>query len=182
MLLGHGVRQGDVVIVLNALDGDGVIGIRFLGFRRWECDAAAADQRLACGAEDIAAEGADVEFRAEDIGGGVFIGHGLDQGDIGESVLLLMQRLSAGSAWVMPFCSRRRRIAAPVTYVSMQFLLLQYAAHAAVCIIPSAARYGNLLCAEWGYGGNFFEIAAGVLLFGGFRGMIYYILYQGAQL
>ena len=103
MLLGHGVVYGDEMLVFHLFDGDGVGVIGFLRFQGGQSNAAAADHRVTGGVDHVAAEGADIEFAPEHIGGNVLVdnllpvhqlddgnaqrlGQGLQQSNIGQAL------------------------------------------------------------------------------------------------
>ena len=65
MHFGHLVMHGDEMLVLDAFDRDRMLVVGIIGFERRERDAATADDGIACGVKDIAAQGAYIEFRAE---------------------------------------------------------------------------------------------------------------------
>lgn len=71
VLLGHGVIDSDVILVLDVLDcgGVGVVG-RFRLERR-QGDATAGNHGRAHGLEHVAADGADVKLAFEHVGGAV---------------------------------------------------------------------------------------------------------------
>ena len=97
MLLGHGVMDGDEVLVLHILHGNGVVIVRILGLQRGQGHAAAAHHRVSGAVEDVAADGADVELAPAQIGGDVAVGdvlavHQLDDADAQR----LGQRLEQG--------------------------------------------------------------------------------------
>lgn len=75
--LGHGVVDGHILFILHRLHGDGVGVVRFFRFQRGQGNAAAADHRFAGGVNHIAADGADVESGAQQIGRTVPIDNGI---------------------------------------------------------------------------------------------------------
>ena len=86
MLLGHGVVDRDKVFVLHPLQGDGVRRLTVLCFQRGQGDTAAADEGVAHAVNDVAADGAYIEFAAQHIAADVLVGdvlavHQLDQGE-----------------------------------------------------------------------------------------------------
>ena len=79
MVFLHGVVQGDEELVLHPLHGQLMMLVGILGFgdvQRRQGDAAAAHHSLSGGVEHIAAEGADVEFAAKQVGGAVPVDDG----------------------------------------------------------------------------------------------------------
>ena len=102
----HGVMERDKKLVLHPLDGQLVVLVGVLGvgdILRGQGDAAAAHHGLPGGVEHVAADGADIEFGAQEIGGTVPVddrlplhqlqnrdaqrsGQGLQQGDIGQAL------------------------------------------------------------------------------------------------
>ena len=62
MHFGHLVMYGDKMLVLDALDRDRMLVVGIIGFKRRECDPATADDGIAGRVENIAAQGADIEF------------------------------------------------------------------------------------------------------------------------
>ena len=77
MLLGHGVMDGDEMLVLHIFNGNGVVLIGLLRFQRRQADAAAADHRTAGAVDDITTEGADTELAPQQIGRDVSVDDGL---------------------------------------------------------------------------------------------------------
>ena len=85
--LGHGVGDGDEVLILHILDADCVAFVRLLRLQGRQSDAAAADDRTANAVDHIAAEGTHMEFGSQHVGGGVLVDdgltvHQLDDGDV----------------------------------------------------------------------------------------------------
>mgnify|MGYP006969019980 CR=1 FL=1 len=98
--------ERDKKLVFHPLDGQLVVLIGVLGvgdILRGQGDAAAAHHGLPGGVEHVAADGADIEFGAQEIGGPVLVDHGLSlhqfqnrdaqrsgqglqQGDIGQAL------------------------------------------------------------------------------------------------
>ena len=62
MRLGHGMVDGDEMLILHIFDGYGVGFIGILRFQRRQGDPAAADHGAAHGVDGIAADGTDVKF------------------------------------------------------------------------------------------------------------------------
>ena len=94
----HGVMDGDKMLILHALHGDAVVIVRRFCFGRGQCDAAAADDSVTHTVDDIATDGADIEFAPEHIGGNVLVGdmlaaHQFDEGNAQG----LSQRLQQGN-------------------------------------------------------------------------------------
>ena len=86
MLLGHGVVNGDKMLIFHILYGDHVVFIGFFRFQGGQGNAAAADQGVARGVDGIAADGADIEFAPQKVGGNIPVldglaVHQLDNGD-----------------------------------------------------------------------------------------------------
>ena len=67
MRFGHIVMHGDKMLILDAFDRDRVCLVGIIGFERRECDAATTDDGIAGCVKDIAAQGADIEFRVQEI-------------------------------------------------------------------------------------------------------------------
>ena len=59
MILGHGVADGNKMLILHRFCGDAVVTVRIFRLQRGQGDAAAADDGVAGAVDDIAAEGAD---------------------------------------------------------------------------------------------------------------------------
>ena len=106
MILCHRVVDGNEQLILHPLDGQLVVLIGVLGvgdILRGQGHAATADHGLPGGVEHIAADGADIEFGAQEIGGTVPVddrlplhqlqnrdaqrsGQGFQQGNIGQAL------------------------------------------------------------------------------------------------
>lgn len=71
VLLGHGVINGDVILVLDVLDAGGVGVIRRFRLERWQGDAATGHHGRAHGLKNIAADWADIELAFEHVGGAI---------------------------------------------------------------------------------------------------------------
>ena len=71
MFLGHGMVNGDKMLILHLFNSQQVIIVRFFRFQRRQRDAAAADNRVAKAVNGIAADGAYIEFAPQHIAGGV---------------------------------------------------------------------------------------------------------------
>ena len=71
VLLGHGVINGDVILVLDVLDAGGMGVIRRFRLERRQGDATAGNHGRAHGLEHVAADGADVKLAFEHVGGAV---------------------------------------------------------------------------------------------------------------
>ena len=65
---GHGVGDGNEMLVLHVFDENAVFALRFFRFQRRQSDAAAADQSAAGAVEDIAAERTNIKLPPEHIG------------------------------------------------------------------------------------------------------------------
>jgi len=86
VFLGHGMMDSDKVFVFHRFNSNTMTVIGILSFQRRQSYAAAADNGSSGAVDDIAADGADVEFTAQHVGGDVFIGdvfaaHQFDDGD-----------------------------------------------------------------------------------------------------
>ena len=75
--LGHRVGDFYVQLVLDFGDGGGVGSVGRFRFQRGQGDAAAADARRAGGVQDVAADRADVQAAAQQVGGTVCVGDDL---------------------------------------------------------------------------------------------------------
>lgn len=73
VLLGHGVINGDVILVLDVLDAGGVGVIRRFRFQRRQGDATAGNHGRAHGLEHVAADGANIKLAFEHVGGAVCV-------------------------------------------------------------------------------------------------------------
>ena len=87
VLLGHGVINGDVILVLDVLDAGGVGVIGRFRLERRQGDATAGNHGRAHGLEHVAADGADVKLAFEHVGGAVgvddlFAGEQLSDGNL----------------------------------------------------------------------------------------------------
>lgn len=87
VLLGHGVINGDVILVLDVLDAGGVGVIRRFRLERRQGDATAGNHGRAHGLEHVAADGADVKLAFEHVSGAVgvddlFAGEQLSNGNL----------------------------------------------------------------------------------------------------
>ena len=86
MLLCHRVGDGDKMLVLHILYGDGVINVSIFCLQRWQRNTAATDYCVSGAVDRISADRADIEFAPQHIGGDVSIGnmlavHQLDHGN-----------------------------------------------------------------------------------------------------
>ena len=86
MLLGHGMVDGDEMLILHAFHRDAMLLILIFRFQRRQGDAAAADHRRTHAMNRIAANGTDIEFPPQHIGRDILIGdllpvHQLDDGN-----------------------------------------------------------------------------------------------------
>lgn len=100
VLLGHGVINGDVILVLDVLDAGGVGVIRRFRLERRQGDAAAGNHGRAHGLEHVAADGADVKLAFEHVGGAVGVddllaGEQLSDGNFER----LREGLEQGNIW-----------------------------------------------------------------------------------
>jgi len=98
MLLGHRVGDRDKMLILHLFDGEPMGIVIFFRLQGRQGNAAAADHRIAGAVNDIAADGANIEFAPQHIGGYIFVGdlltvHQLDHGDAQR----LCQRLQQGN-------------------------------------------------------------------------------------
>ena len=73
VLLGHGMGNGNEMLILNGCDAEDMAAVRFLCLLRRQGDSAAADEGVSGAVDDVPADGADVEFTAKHIGGGIFV-------------------------------------------------------------------------------------------------------------
>ena len=71
MFLGHGMVNGDKMLIFHFFQSQQVVIVRLLRFQRGQRDAAAADDRVAKAVNSIAADGAYIEFAPQHIAGGV---------------------------------------------------------------------------------------------------------------
>lgn len=69
----HGVMDGDEVLIFYRLDLDFVVFVRCLGLQSRKRHTTAADDRIPQGVDHVAADGADVQLGAKQIGGSVLI-------------------------------------------------------------------------------------------------------------
>lgn len=69
----HGMMDGDEVLILYRLDLDLMVFIGRFRFQSRKRHAAAADDRIPQGVNHVAADGADAQLGAEQIGGSVLI-------------------------------------------------------------------------------------------------------------
>ena len=86
VLLGHGMMDGDELLILHLLDGDGVVVIGLLGLQGRQGHTAAAHHRTAGAVDDVAADGADIELAPAQIAADIAVGdvlavHQLDDAD-----------------------------------------------------------------------------------------------------
>ena len=63
----HRVLDCDKLLVLDGLNGYSVVRVDFLSFKGWESYTATADNSCPRSVDYIATDGADIEFRKEDI-------------------------------------------------------------------------------------------------------------------
>ena len=63
----HRVMDCDKLLVLDGLNGNSVSFVGFLSFQRWESYTATADNSCPRSVDYISTDGADIEFRKEDI-------------------------------------------------------------------------------------------------------------------
>ena len=108
VLLRHGMINGKEEFILHSFNADGMIFIRSLGFQGRQCDAAAADHGISGAVDDIAANGADVEFGSQHIGRGVpvddmFAVHQFDEGNDQSPGQRLQQRNVRQTLGSLPF-------------------------------------------------------------------------------
>ena len=73
MRLGHRMVNGNKMLILHALNADSMVFVGFFCFQGGEGNAAATDDRIPGAVDDIAADGTDVEFASQQVGGNVFI-------------------------------------------------------------------------------------------------------------
>ena len=73
MLLGHIMADGNKLLILHLFDGNFMLRIHFLCFQGGQMDAAAGNGGLAGAMDDIAAEGADVEFGPQYVAASVLV-------------------------------------------------------------------------------------------------------------
>lgn len=100
VLLGHGVINGDVILVLDVLDAGGVGVIRRFRLQRRQGDAAAGNHGWAHGLKNIAADGADVKLAFEHVGGAVGVDDLLAGEKLGDGNLeRLREGLEQGNIW-----------------------------------------------------------------------------------
>ena len=71
VLFGHGVINGDVILVLDVLDAGGVGVVGRFRLERRQGDATAGNHGRAHGLEHVTADGADVKLAFEHVGGAV---------------------------------------------------------------------------------------------------------------
>ena len=71
MFYGHGVGDGDEMLIFHILHGDGVTVVRVFRLQRRQGNTAAADTGVSGSVDDIAADGADVELAPQHIGGDI---------------------------------------------------------------------------------------------------------------
>lgn len=69
----HGMMDGDEVLIFYRLDLDLMVLIRRLSLQSRKIHAAAADDRIPQGVDHVAADGADIQLGAKQIGGSVLI-------------------------------------------------------------------------------------------------------------
>ena len=77
MRLGHGMVDGDKMLIFHGFHCDAVVLIRRFRFQRRQSDTAAADQCISGAVKDVAAEGANIKLTPQQIGGDVLIDDGL---------------------------------------------------------------------------------------------------------
>ena len=63
----HRMLNCDEFFVLDGLDGHSVVRVDILSLKWWESYTATADNSCPRSVDDIATDGADIEFRKEDI-------------------------------------------------------------------------------------------------------------------
>ena len=73
MGFGHGMVDGNEILVLYFFNTDPMAFIRVFCFQGRKGNAAAADERIAGAVDDVTADGADIEFGTKHIGRGVFV-------------------------------------------------------------------------------------------------------------
>ena len=86
MPFGHRVMDSDELLIFHILDGHHVVAVSIFRFQSGQRNTAAGSYNLAEGMDHIAADGTDIEFTAEHIGGDVFVGdmlsvHQFDDGN-----------------------------------------------------------------------------------------------------
>ena len=100
VLLGHGVINGDVILVLDVLDAGGVGVIRRFRLERRQGDATAGNHGRAHGLEHVAADGADIELAFEHVSGAIGVDDLLAGEQLGDGNLeRLRKRLEQGNIW-----------------------------------------------------------------------------------
>ena len=97
MLFGHGMVDGEKVLVLHIFNGDGMVFVRFFCLQCRQCNAAATDHRVSQTVDGIAADRADIELGPQHIGGDVPVDnmlavHQLNDGDAKGSRQWLQKR------------------------------------------------------------------------------------------
>lgn len=169
VLLGHGVIDSDVILVLDVLDcgGVGVVG-RFRLERR-QGDAAAGHHGWAHGLKNVAADGANIELAFEHVGGAIGVDDLLAGEKLGDGNLeCLREGLEQGNIWQtaagFPFGDGFVADAEFFGELRLGEMLLfaQRADGAAGDVvvhedfspftnrIPASASRRNLRCVEWG--------------------------------
>ena len=100
VLLGHGVINSDVILVLDVLNAGGVDVIRRFRLERRQGDAAAGNHGRAHGLENIAADWADIELAFEHVGGAIGVDDLLAGEQLGDGNLeRLREGLEQGNIW-----------------------------------------------------------------------------------
>lgn len=169
VLLGHGVINGDVILVLDVLDAGGVGVIGRFRFQRRQGDATAGNHGWAHGLKNVAADGADVELAFEHVGGAVGVDDLLAGEQLGDGNLeRLREGLEQGNIWQaaagLPFGDGFVADAEFFGELRLGEMLLfaQRADGAAGDVvvhedfspftnrIPASASRRNLRCVEWG--------------------------------
>ena len=70
---GHGVMDGDELLVFRLFDLDFMVFIQRFSLQSRKGHTAAADDGISHGVNDVAADGADIQFGAEQIGGRILV-------------------------------------------------------------------------------------------------------------
>ena len=73
MCLGHGMVDSDKMLIFHIFDGHRMVIVHCFCFQNRQCDAAAADHGIAQSMDDIAANGANIKFAVQHIGGDIFV-------------------------------------------------------------------------------------------------------------
>lgn len=74
---GHGVMDGDELLVFRLFDLDFMVFIQRFSLQSRKGHTVAADDGISHGVNDVAADGADIQFGAEQIGGRILVDDGI---------------------------------------------------------------------------------------------------------